>query len=100
MDTACLGKAGMLRRMSTRGEDHGCRARDGIGAGNKSAIRAEIPVIPGSEISGKPLVCDLAGMPHLLVAGAPGGDQRECIRSIITSMVSRKNNVRKNYTML
>ncbi len=48
---------------------------------------AEIPVALGREVTGKPLVADLAKMPHLLIAGATGSGKTVCISAIITSLL-------------
>lgn len=41
----------------------------------------------GKEISGKPILCDLATMPHLLIAGATGSGKSVCINSILISLL-------------
>jgi len=41
----------------------------------------------GKEISGKPLMADLAEMPHLLIAGTTGAGKTVCINTIIMSML-------------
>ena len=53
--------------------------------------KAEIPIALGKDVSGKPLISDLAKMPHLLIAGATGSGKSVCINSIIASIVYRKS---------
>ncbi len=49
------------------------------GAGLKMAL--------GKDIAGAPVIADLAGMPHLLIAGATGSGKTVCVNSIITSFL-------------
>jgi S-DNA-T family DNA segregation ATPase FtsK/SpoIIIE len=53
--------------------------------------KAEIPIALGKDVSGRPLISDLAKMPHLLIAGATGSGKSVCINSIIASIVYRKS---------
>ena len=55
------------------------------------SAKAEIPIALGKDVSGKPLISDLAKMPHLLIAGATGSGKSVCINSIIASIVYRKS---------
>jgi len=49
--------------------------------------RQAIPLFLGRDAAGRPLVEDLAGMPHLLIAGATGSGKSVCINSIIVSIL-------------
>ena len=54
---------------------------------NKKDIR--LPIALGKDISGIPVVGDLASMPHLLIAGTTGSGKSVCINTIILSLLYR-----------
>ena len=54
---------------------------------NKKDVR--LPIALGKNISGIPIVRDLASMPHLLIAGTTGSGKSVCINTIILSLLYR-----------
>jgi S-DNA-T family DNA segregation ATPase FtsK/SpoIIIE len=52
-------------------------------------LRAALPIALGRDLEGKPVVADLANMPHLLIAGATGTGKSVTINTIITSLIYR-----------
>ena len=61
--------------------------RDIIESREWNESRAEIPVALGKDITGVPIVLDLAKMPHALIAGSTGSGKSVCINSIILSLL-------------
>ncbi|HEX8696470.1 MAG TPA: DNA translocase FtsK [Longimicrobium sp.] len=51
--------------------------------------KAQLPLALGKDIAGRPLVVDLAKMPHLLIAGATGSGKSVCVNTLITSLIFR-----------
>ena len=49
----------------------------------------KLPIALGKNISGNPIIGDLASMPHLLIAGTTGSGKSVCINTIILSLLYR-----------
>ncbi|MDG1892370.1 MAG: DNA translocase FtsK, partial [Verrucomicrobiota bacterium] len=63
--------------------------RDLLESAQWEKTKARIPVVLGKDVYGKPIVADLADMPHLLIAGATGSGKSVCINAIIASLLYR-----------
>ena len=48
-----------------------------------------LTVALGKDLTGTPIVCDLAKMPHMLIAGQTGSGKSVCINAIINSLLYR-----------
>ena len=48
-----------------------------------------LTVALGRDIPGRPILCDLAKMPHLLIAGSTGSGKSVCINTILTSILCK-----------
>jgi S-DNA-T family DNA segregation ATPase FtsK/SpoIIIE len=53
----------------------------------EAAADMHLPLYLGKDAAGKPLVTDLAGMPHLMIAGTTGSGKSVCINAIIMSIL-------------
>lgn len=52
---------------------------------------SKLAVALGKDISGKPIIMDLAKMPHLLIAGATGAGKSVCINTLVMSILYKAN---------
>jgi len=51
--------------------------------------KSKLTVALGKDIAGKPVMADLAKMPHLLIAGATGSGKSVCMNTLIASILFR-----------
>ena len=63
--------------------------RDILESSEFQTARAALPVALGKDLEGRPVIADLARMPHLLIAGATGSGKSVCVNTIITSLIYR-----------
>ena len=58
---------------------------------SSEAAAASHPLLTGigTDISGKPVLANLAELPHVLIAGATGAGKSSCINSLVTSILMR-----------
>ena len=64
----------------------------------KSEIK--LPIALGKNISGIPIVSDLASMPHLLIAGTTGSGKSVCINTIILSLLYKHTPERCKFILI
>ncbi len=63
------------------------RLREVMEEANGRAAKMRIPIYLGKDVAGAPMVCDLASLPHLLIAGRTGTGKSVCLNSIIVSLL-------------
>lgn len=63
------------------------RLRDVIEESDVRSSKMNIPIFLGKDVSGNPMVVDLAKMPHLLIAGRTGTGKSVCLNAIISSVL-------------
>ncbi|MBC7224449.1 MAG: DNA translocase FtsK, partial [Anaerolineae bacterium] len=62
--------------------------------------RSPLTLALGRDVSGHPVVADLAAMPHLLIAGATGSGKSVCINAIITCLLMENPPERLNLLLI
>jgi len=63
------------------------RLKELILATTTKSAKAKLPIFIGKDVEGRPLVYDMATMPHLLIAGRTGTGKSVCLNSIILSLL-------------
>jgi DNA segregation ATPase FtsK/SpoIIIE, S-DNA-T family len=63
------------------------RLRAILDSENFSKITSPLGIAMGRDVSGQPVVADLANMPHLLIAGTTGSGKSVCIAAITACLV-------------
>jgi S-DNA-T family DNA segregation ATPase FtsK/SpoIIIE len=61
--------------------------RDLLESDEFKRINSRLRLALGRDVSGRPVIGDLARMPHLLIAGATGSGKSVCINTIIASLL-------------
>jgi S-DNA-T family DNA segregation ATPase FtsK/SpoIIIE len=63
------------------------RLKEVILTAGKKVAKLKVPLFLGKDTEGRPLVYDLAEMPHLLIAGRTGTGKSVCMNAIILSIL-------------
>ncbi len=63
------------------------RLKDMILATTTKTAKFKLPLFLGKDVEGRPLVYDMADMPHLLIAGRTGTGKSVCLNAIILSFL-------------
>lgn len=61
--------------------------REVVGSPEFSKFQSRLSFALGKDIAGKPIIADIARMPHLLIAGSTGSGKSVCINTLITSIL-------------
>lgn len=59
-----------------------------------------LPLLVGRDLADKPVIADLAKMPHLLIAGAAGSGKSMCINTFVASLVYRHSPATLRFLMV
>lgn len=71
-----------------------------IGANVFQKSASKLTIALGKDIAGKPVVADLAKMPHLLVAGTTGSGKSVAVNAMIVSMLYKANPEEVRFLMI
>lgn len=61
--------------------------REVIGTPDFSRFQSRLAFAVGKDIAGKPVIADIARMPHMLIAGSTGSGKSVCINTLIASIL-------------
>ncbi len=61
--------------------------REMLGTREYDKTKAALPLVLGKDIGGRPIIADLARMPHLLVAGTTGSGKSVAVNTMIMSLL-------------
>ena len=68
-------------------ENHAVMLREILQSQEFQSAKSKLSFAVGKDIAGKPVVTDIAKMPHLLIAGATGSGKSVCINTLIVSIL-------------
>jgi S-DNA-T family DNA segregation ATPase FtsK/SpoIIIE len=68
-------------------ENHAVMLREILQSQEFQSAKSRLSFAVGKDIAGKPVVTDIAKMPHLLIAGATGSGKSVCINTLIVSIL-------------
>ena len=68
-------------------ENSAVMLRDLLQSEEFKSAKSKLSFAAGKDIAGKPVVTDIAKMPHLLIAGATGSGKSVCINTLIISIL-------------
>lgn len=68
-------------------ENHAVMLREILQSQEFQGAKSRLSFAVGKDIAGKPVVTDIAKMPHLLIAGATGSGKSVCINTLIVSIL-------------
>ena len=68
-------------------ENHAVMLREILQSQEFQGAKSKLSFAVGKDIAGKPVVTDIAKMPHLLIAGATGSGKSVCINTLIISIL-------------
>jgi len=66
----------------------------------KAKEGSRLTIALGRDVSGQPVIADLALMPHLLIAGATGSGKSVCLSSILTSLLFQNAPARLRFLLV